>query len=869
MQGPLAGLHVLDLSGYIAGPFCTRLLAGFGADVVKVERPGGDPIRHWGPFPDDDASPEAGAMHLYLNQGKRSVVLDLESTAGREALAELIDWADVLVEGYRPGTMERWGFGYHELAATNPGLIYVSITSFGQDGPYRDFAAWEITTYALSGMMYITGEADREPLKNGGYLGQYGTGHNAFDATLVALWERERSGLGQQLDISVIESVGSLLEFTDMFWVYRGEVWPRTGNGSRAAWGVYPAADGYVGVVSGPPRRWAMIPKLVESEELADERFRQPGAQNVLRDEIDALMLPFLITHPKEEIYRRAQELGMPFGFVATPADFFKSEQLAYREFFEEIDHPHVGPARYPTIAARFTDGLWQLGRAPLLGEHQDEILSGLLGRPGAGNPAPTPPADGPASGGTPAGEPLPRPARQPVITPTGQRPGMFPAFVERTGPFNEDMTRAGPLDDITVLDLSMVWAGPYATKLMTDLGATVIKVEVNSHMDSVRGPAIPAPIGGIGIYAANDPAEEPWNRSGYFNKLNRGKLDLCMNIVESAGREVLHELISLADVVIENFGGGVFERMGYGRRVLEELNPGVVFISMPPGGNGGPEANYVGYGVAIEQLGGIVGRTGYPGGIPIKSGINYGDPVAGIHAMGYIMIALHHRRRTGRGSYIDLSQREAAICWLGDEVVEYDLTGREPVRIGNRDEFMAPAGAYRCQGDDDWIALACGNNEEWAALAEAIERNDLAADPELGSLAGRRARHDELDQAINSWCSGRGADQAMSELQGAGLAAGVVSPNRRVIEDPHLNARGFFPIVDHRSVGGHVVAGPAWRFSRTPAAIRRAAPELGQHTDYILKELLGKSPEEIARLHASGVLESTPTEILAQREER
>ncbi len=860
MEGPLTGVRVLDLSSYIAGPFCTRMLAGFGADVVKVERPDGDPIRHWGPFPDAIPNPEAGTLHLYLNQGKRSVTLDLESDAGREALAELIDWADVLVEGYRPGTMARWGFGYDDLAESHPELIYVSVTDFGQDGPYSDLAAWEITTYALSGQMYITGEADREPLKNGGYLGQYGTGHNAFDATLVGLWERERSGKGQHIDISILDCVTSLLEFTDMVWVYKGEVWPRTGNGSRAAWGVYPAANGYVGVVSGPPRRWAMIPTLVESEELAADRFMQPGAQSALRDEIDAHMLPFLVTHEKEDIYHRAQALGMPFGFVATPSDFFKSEQLTYRKFFQEIDHPVVGTARYPTMAARFSDGLWDLGRAPLLGEHNAEIVTGVLGRDASGIDSLT------SNFEQRSVAPLHKPATTPAIEPVGPREGVFPNLPGPTESFEEDMTRSGPLDNITVLDLSMVWAGPYAIKLMADLGATVIKVEVNSHLDSVRGQPIPVAAGGIGVYANDDPGDDPWNRSGYFNKLNRGKLNLCMNILDPSGRAILHELIAQADVVIENFGGGVFDRMGYGYDVIKEIKPDSVFISMPPSGNGGPEAKYVGYGVAIEQLGGFVGRTGYAGDIPLKSGINYGDPVAGIHAMGYIMTALLHRSRTGRGSYIDLSQREAAICWLGDEVLEYELTGNEPERIGNRDEFMAPSGVYRCDGEDAWIALACGSLQEWQALARAIGRPELADDETLVTVEGRRARHDEIDAWISEWTSTRDANLAMAELQAEGVAAGVVADNQRVIEDPHLNARGFFPTVNHKSVGRHVLADVAWRFSRTPGAIRRAAPQLGQHTDYVLRELLGKSEEEVAALHASGILETVPTEVIALR---
>jgi len=853
VNGPLTGLKVVDLSSYVAGPFCTRLLAGFGADVIKVERPAGDPIRQWGPFPEGhDANVDAGALHLYLNQGKRSVTLDLETDFGLQALRELLADADVLVEGYRPGTMARWGLGYDDLAEAFPNLVYLSVTDFGQSGPYSDLAAWEITTYALGGLMHITGEPDREPLKNGGYLGAYSAGHNAFDATLVALWERAASNRGQHIDVSIHECVASLLEFTDMVWVYKGDVYPRSGNGARAAWGVYPSSDGYVGVVSGPARRWAMIPQLVDSEELAEERFAAPGAQAFLRDEIDALILPWLITHEKEDIYHRAQALGMPFGFVATPSDFFKSEQLEYRSFFEEIDHPVVGPARYPTMAARFTDGLWSLGRAPLLGEHNSEVFATLP----SGAPADAEPSDP-----LPAVRPHSVSVESNAVT-EGVRPLPGPG-----GDLVEDMTRAGPLEDVTVLDLSMVWAGPYGTKLMADLGATVIKIEVNSHLDSVRGPAIAIPDSPIGMYANDDPQDEPWNRSGYFNKLNRGKLDVCMNILADEGRAVLHELIARADVVIENFGGGVFERMGYGYDVVKGIKDDIVFISMPPSGNGGPEAKYVGYGVAIEQLGGIVDRTGYAGDIPLKSGINYGDPIAGIHAMGYIMTALHHRRRTGRGSFIDLSQREAAICWLGDEIVEYELTGDEPVRIGNRDEFMAPSGVYRCAGEDAWVALAIGGTEEWRALATAIGHPELAEDVELSTLAGRRARHDEIDAAVTAWSEVRDRDLAMSELQSAGVAAGVVAENRRVVEDPHLQARGFWPIVDHKSVGPHLVSGIPWQFSRTPGAIRRAAPTLGQHTDYVLSEILGKSDAEIEALRASGVLDTTPPEVAALRE--
>ncbi|MCA9856198.1 MAG: CoA transferase, partial [Dehalococcoidia bacterium] len=220
MEGPLEGVRVLDLSEYIAGPYCARFLAGFGADVIKVERPGGDPIRRWGPFKDGSVDVEAGALHLYLNQGKRSITLDLETEDGRSVLRELIATADILVESARPGELHEIGFGYEDVRAINPGLIYTSITPFGQTGPYSQFNAWEITFYALSGQMHITGEADKEPLKNGGYLGQYGAGQNAYVATLAAFWERSFSEQGQHIDVSMHECLTSLLEMTDMTWIY-------------------------------------------------------------------------------------------------------------------------------------------------------------------------------------------------------------------------------------------------------------------------------------------------------------------------------------------------------------------------------------------------------------------------------------------------------------------------------------------------------------------------------------------------------------------------------------------------------------------------------------------------------------------------
>ena len=432
-----------------------------------------------------------------------------------------------------------------------------------------------------------------------------------------------------------------------------------------------------------------------------------------------------------------------------------------------------------------------------------------------------------------------------------------------RTLPLREG--QEGPLKGLIVLDCSMVWAGPYCTKLLGDLGATIIKVEANRQVDSIRGVPIP-PLPATPSYFHQEIGEDPWNRNGYFNKYNRNKLGMCMNILMPEGRAVFMELAALADVVVENFGGGVFERMGYGYDVLRAVNEDVVFVSMPPSGNGGPEAKYVGYGVAIEQLGGIVARTGYLGDYaPMKTGINYGDPIAGMHTASYIMTAMMHRRKTGRGQYIDLSQREATINWVGESVLEWQMTGEDPTWIGNRDRYMAPSGVYRCTGEDRWLALAVGSDAEWRSLCSAIQEPELVS--KFPTFDARAQAHDEIDAVLSAWAATRDADEAMTLLQHFGVAAGVCADSRRVVEDPHLAARGFWPTVDHASVGEHILAGPAWTYDRTPSAVYAAAPQLGQHTEWVLREVLGKSAEEITALHAAGVLENTPEEVLKQRE--
>ena len=379
----LSGLKVLDLTHHVAGPYATRLMAAQGADVVKVERPGiGDPARHLGPFPSDVPHPEKSALFLYLNTGKKSVTLNLKTEAGKNILRQLVSEADVLVENFRPTVMQGLGLDYETLSAINLGLVMTSISNFGQTGPYRDFEAREIGLYALGGLMYITGESDREPLQMAARLGQYGAGQNALVATLSALWYRETSGTGQHVDVAISEYVATILENALSMYSYTGQSFPRTGNRGygRAAWGPYPCRDGYVGVIAGPDHRWPAVAELMEKPELDDPRFSDRAGRGLHADELDALMLPWLAQHDKRAIFESAQQLGLAFAYVATPEDILQWEHLQEREYFTAVDHPEAGTLRHPSGPFQIEGMSWQLEPAPLLGQHNLEILCRRLG---------------------------------------------------------------------------------------------------------------------------------------------------------------------------------------------------------------------------------------------------------------------------------------------------------------------------------------------------------------------------------------------------------------------------------------------------------------------------------------------------------
>ena len=379
----LYGLKVLDLTHYVAGPYATRLMAAQSAEVIKVERPAtGDGARRIGPFPDDVPHPEKSALFLYLNTGKKSVTLNLKNGASNPILRRLLEWADVLVENFRPGVLERLGLDYESVAAVNPGLVMTSISNFGQTGPYRDYGAREINLYAMGGLMYITGDPEREPLHMAARLAQYGAGQNAFAGTLGALLHRDITGIGQHVDVAISEYLATILENALSQYSYTGSNFRRTGNRGygRAAWGPYPCQDGYVGVIAGPDHKWPEMAELMGIAELAEERFGDRAGRAENADELDSLMLPWLMRHDRHEIFERAQHRGLAFAYVAAPEDILGWEHLRERGFFGSVEHPKAGGLEHPMMPWRVEDGGWELDAAPMLGQHNIDVYCGMLG---------------------------------------------------------------------------------------------------------------------------------------------------------------------------------------------------------------------------------------------------------------------------------------------------------------------------------------------------------------------------------------------------------------------------------------------------------------------------------------------------------
>lgn len=407
------------------------------------------------------------------------------------------------------------------------------------------------------------------------------------------------------------------------------------------------------------------------------------------------------------------------------------------------------------------------------------------------------------------------------------------------------------PLAGLRVLDMTVVWAGPFATVLLGDMGAELIRVESLQHPDiNTRGqPIVPAAAlqgAGGSAYPNKDPGKRPWNRNGIFNATARNKTSVTLDLMCPEGKEVFFRLVQQSDVFIENNAADVVENLGITYDVLSKVNPALIMISLPAFGQTGPYRHFKAYAVNME---GVIGHTllrTYPDSGPTETTATFvADAAGGASAAFAILAALQYRIRTGRGQCIEMSQAENVTHYLSQAVMDYSMNGRVQTSLGNRHPSRAPQGVYPCAGEDSWVAISCGTDAEFEALSKVI---GLPPDPRFATASGRHAHHDDLDQLISAWTADKDHYDVFHRLQQAGVPAGPVLHTGELFTDPHLNARGFWEQVTHPEAGTHLYPGPIIEMTKTPLHIRAPAPTLGQHNELVYKQLLGYSDTDYQR---------------------
>jgi crotonobetainyl-CoA:carnitine CoA-transferase CaiB-like acyl-CoA transferase len=796
----LSHLRILELSNGVAGEYCGKLVADFGADILKVEAPGvGSDTRRRGPFAAAGAAPESSGLFAYLNTNKRSVCLDIATAPGREALHTLIEGVDAIVDDHPSGYLESLGIGPGDIGAKYPRLIICAITPFGYDAPATMQKAHSLNVFHSSGWGYHSpSEPDlaRPPLKGAGrFHVDYESGLSAALALVAAVYWRESSGTGQFLDVSQQQSMASLSDYV-LGQMVAGTMEVSTRRQAfdlRGPATFFQCLDGYVYLWLSEPGHWNGLRALLgEPTWMLDfpERWLELHLNEERIRQCRAHIAQWMQDQKKFEVATRAQVLGVPAVPVNSVKDLFESEQLQFRGFFTQVEHPVLGRMRYPTVPYQLSATPAEIVRAaPLLGEHTESILGE-------------------------AAEIETRALKSRHETAAPSAPGA---------------SRAGPLRGVRVLELTKIWAGPYTGKLLALLGAEVIRVESHDSLDATRR------------YGVKDINDAPG-----FQAINPGKHSVQLNVRTDEGRRLVKELVKVSDIFIENLRPGAAGRLGLGYDVLRTLRPDIVAMSMSMYGHAGPLSYQTGYAPCFSALGGVCHLVGYEDGPPRLLNVRYGDSSYGTAAAFAAIVALCHRQRSGQGQFVDVSAVESLAAILGDSFMEYSLTGRVPTRDGSRHPEMAPHGCYPCMGDE-WISIAVRTDEEWRALCGAMGEPALAsryADTRLRQINSR-----QLDETLASWTRTKVAREVGAALRDRGVAAFKSLSSVDLVGDEYLWERGFFTHVTDNKQRSTPIVGAPWRMSATPASIHRAAPLLGEHNDYVLGELLGLSASERQRL--------------------
>ncbi|MBM4204759.1 MAG: CoA transferase [Gammaproteobacteria bacterium] len=816
MITPLHGYRVLDLTSREGG-LCAQILGDLGADVIQIEPSGGIEARRRAPFIEGREDSEASLSWRAYARGKRSIVLDVDQPEDRQTILELIRRADFLVESEPVGGTVA-GLDRAGLAALNPRLIHISITPFGSTGPRAHWQGSDIVVMAAGGPMAITGDDDRAPVRTSvPQAFQHAAIEGAFGA-LVALHERHRSGLGQHIDISAQQCVtictqsavvGALVNATP---VARNAKGPRVGPIQIRL--TYPASDGFCsithifGPAAGPAT--ARLMHYVHDRGYCDATMRDKdwigyglllgtGAEPIENFEAaKAAVAACTGATSKADLLDAAMERRLLLAPVNTMTDMLESPQLAARGYFRKLPGEAEG-LRYPGPFVKFSQTPIEYTRAaPKLDAHRDEVMAELA-------------------------------ANKPTEIPPGVA-------------WSVDAGDSRPLAGLKVLDFMWAIAGPQTTRSLADFGATVVRIESSSRLDACR---TVAPF----MNASNDPEE-----SALFHGANAGKLMLTLDLTKPEAKDVVFDLVRWADVVCESYSPRAMKAFGLDWEVLREINPKLIMLSTCLMGQTGPLALYAGFGNLAAAISGFNEVVGWPDREPVGPYGAYTDYIAPRYNGAAILAALEHRRRTGEGQYIDMSQAEAAVHFLAPAILDYDANGHVMSRMGNADLQYAPHGAYRTRGDDQWIAIACEDDMQWQALAKQMGID--GDDERFASAGARKLNEAALDALVSRFVADQDANALAEQLQSHGVPAYPVQNSAEAVVDPQLNHLRHFHRVEHPSGGHSVIEATRSRLSRTPGKPADVAPTFGTGMMDVLQGILGYGDEKVGELLVAGVLE-------------
>jgi len=792
---PLAGLRVLDMAderGQLAG----RILAELGADVVLVEPPGGARSRGYHPLH------EGASLHFAVrNFNKRSITIDIDSAGGRSRLLTLLEGADIWLESSAPGRLARLGLDPAEVTSRFGQLVAVSMTDFGQSGPYRDWAGTDDVVVALAGELFRSGTLERPPLLVPGSLAYDVTGIMGALAAVAACWQRETGAeRGQYIDLSALEATAQVTDWslpnfsaiTAKLGLY-GEI--RSGHGP--VYPLYPCADGFVRLVILSPRQWhAMRAWLGEPEFLQDEHWDSLlGRMSIQADVLDPLFTELFAAQKMADLAAEAQQRGIVMTPCLGPADVLETTHFSERGSFAAVE---VAPGLVGPMATGFyeVDGRragWRR-RAPAPGEDQGDV-EGLW-------------AEG----------------RSEVATGAGA--GASPAVP------------ALPFANVRVIDFGHGGVGVEAARILAEYGADVIKIETRTYPDFIRL------VSGSEISAS-------------FTSSNCSKRSFGVNVKTEEGRALVKELVAGADVVIENNSTGTMERMGLGYDALKAVNPDLVMVSSQLMGSRGEWSAWLGYGPSTRPVGGMTWLWNFPdGGMPPGAQVVFPDHVAGrLCALGAVA-GLLGRHRTGQGSHLEVAQVEVVLNLMAQYFLAEGLAPGSVRPLGNRRTQGAPWGVYPCSGEERWCVITCRDDSDWEGLRRALGDPAWASDPALERAEGRHLAHDTIDAALSEWTAVRTDSEVMAALQAEGVPAGRMTYASDVPEEPQLKARGYPTPIHQPGLGDIILEGPCFRASGMAPPVIAPAPGLGEHTRVIAADLLGLGADRIEELIGAGVLE-------------